>query len=58
MRKSLHQGTKADVIKRRAKQGACLKPAMISEQLHEFIDAGLKQSKARIVTFNHPWVLQ
>lgn len=56
MRKSLILGTKEDVIKRRAKQGipARLKPVMTNEQLQEFIDAGLKQSKARIVTFNHP----
>lgn len=57
MRKSLIMGTKEDVIKRRAKQSTRLKPVMTYEQLQEFIDAGLKQSKARIVTFNHPAIL-
>ena len=56
MRKSLIMGTKEDVIKRRAKQNTRLKPVMTNEQLQEFIDAGLKQSKARIVTFNHPCI--
>lgn len=54
MRKSLIMGTREDVIKRRVKQSTRLKPVMTNEQLQEFIDAGLKQSKARIVTFNHP----
>ena len=59
MRKSLIMGTKEDVIKRRAKQGITtrLKPVMTNEQLQEFIDAGHKQSKARIITFNHPAIL-
>lgn len=56
MRKSLIMGTKEDVIKRRAKQSTRLKPVMTYEQLQEFIVAGLKQSKARIVTFNHPCI--
>ncbi|WP_241362694.1 hypothetical protein [Escherichia coli] len=56
MRKSLIMGTREDVIKRRAKQSARLKPVMTNEQLQEFIDAGLKKSKARIVTFNHPCI--
>lgn len=56
MRKSLIMGTKEDVIKRRSKQSARLKPVMTNEQLQEFIDAGLKQSKARIITFNHPCI--
>ena len=56
MRKSLIMGTKEDIIKRRAKQSTRLKPVMTNEQLQEFIDAGLKQSKARIITFNHPCI--
>lgn len=56
MRKSLIMGTREDVIKRRSKQSARLKPVMTNEQLQEFIDAGLKQSKARIITFNHPCI--
>ena len=46
MRKSLHQGTKADVIKRRAK-----------ELNLPCVDTSAKQPK-RIITYNHPWVLQ
>ena len=46
MRKSLHQGTKADVIKRRAKE-----PNL------PCVDTSAKQPK-RIITYNHPWVLQ
>ncbi len=45
MRKSLHVGTKADVIKRRAK-----------ELNQPVVD--IKVSARRIVTFNHPWVNQ
>lgn len=46
MRKSLHQGTKADVIKRRAK-----------ELNLPCVDVSVKQPK-RIITYNHPWVNQ
>ena len=46
MRKSLHQGTKADVIKRRTK-----------ELNLPCVDVSAKQPK-RIITYNHPWVLQ
>lgn len=46
MRKSLHQGTKADVVKRRAK-----------ELNLSCVDTSAKQHK-RIITYNHPWVLQ
>lgn len=68
MRKSILMGTREDVIKRRANQPVrnsngtgtsvpiCRKPLMTNEQLKEFIDAGLKQSKSRIVTFNHPCI--
>ena len=46
MRKSLHQGTKADVVKRRAK-----------ELNLPCVDVPAKQPK-RIITYNHSWVLQ
>ena len=49
MRKSLHQGTKADVQKRKelhAKLFATLIPQEETKPLR------------RIVTFNHPWVNQ
>ncbi len=45
MRKSLHQGTKADVIKRRAKE---LNLPVVDNS----------KPVRRIVTFNHPWVNQ
>lgn len=61
MRKSLIMGTKEDVQKMKAKRAVTTtvrhKPLMSYEQLQEFIDAGLKQSKARIITFNHPAIL-
>lgn len=48
MRKSLHQGTKADAVKTQLKK--------------ESMDTASKGNAAspvrRIVTFNHPWVLQ
>ena len=48
MRKSLHQGTKADAIKTQLKR--------------ETMTAAYKGTEAspvrRIVTFNHPWVNQ
>lgn len=55
MRKSLIMGTKEDVSRMRNRNVASKRAlSMTNEQLQEFIDAGLKQSKARIVTFNHP----
>lgn len=55
MRKSLILGTKEDVARMRNRNVASKRALrMTNEQLKEFIDAGLKQSKARIVTFNHP----
>lgn len=58
MRKSLIMGTKEDVARMRNRNVASKRAlSMTNEQLKEFIDAGLKQSKARIVTFNHPAIL-
>lgn len=58
MRKSLIMGTKEDVARMRNRNVASKRAInMTHEQLQEFIDAGLKQSKARIVTFNHPAIL-
>ena len=55
MRKSLIMGTKEDVSRMRNRNVASKRAlSMTNEQLQEFIDVGLKQSKARIVTFNHP----
>jgi len=45
MRKNIHVGTKADVIKRRAKE------------LNQCV-VDVKAPVRRIVTFNHPWVNQ
>ena len=60
MRKSILMGTKEDVQKMKAKRAVTTtvrhKPLMTNEQLQEFINEGLKQSKARIVTFNHPCI--
>lgn len=58
MRKSLIMGTKEDVARMRNRNVASKRAlSMTNEQLQEFIDAGLKQSKARIITFNHPAIL-
>lgn len=66
MRKSLLMGIKEDVAKHSATKSVCTgngdrtpnpfrsKPVMTMEQLQEFINASLEQSKKRIVTFNHP----
>lgn len=66
MRKSLIMGTKEDVIKRRATQSVRTsndngtsvpvgnKRIMTDDELKEFIAHGLQESKKRIVTFNHP----
>lgn len=57
MRKSLIMGTKEDVSRMRNRNLASKRAlSMTNEQLQEFIDAGLKQSKARIVTYNHPCI--
>lgn len=57
MRKSLIMGTKEDVSRLRNRNLASKRALnMTNEQLQEFINAGLKQSKARIVTFNHPCI--
>lgn len=62
MRKNIHMGTKADVIKRRAKE-----INQAHEECAQMIDAGVNPYAAvvamdtklsRIVTFNHPWVNQ
>lgn len=72
MRKNIHMGTKADVIKRRSKPALDdeLLHIRISETYHEcgqMIAAGVNPYAAvvamdtklsRIVTFNHPWVNQ
>ena len=72
MRKNIHMGTKADVIKRRSKPvlDVELLHIPISETYHEcgqMIAAGVNPYAAvvamdaklsRIVTFNHPWVNQ
>lgn len=58
MRKSLIMGTKEDVSRMRNRNLASKRTlSMTNEQLQEFINAGHKQSKARIVTFNHPAIL-
>ena len=57
MRKSLILGTKEDVARMRNRNVESKHAlSMTYEQLQEFIDTGLKQSKARIVTFNHPCI--
>lgn len=57
MRKSLIMGTKEDVSRMRNRNLASKRAlSMTNEQLKEFIDVGLKQSNARIVTFNHPCI--
>lgn len=62
MRKNIHVGTKADVIKRRAKE-----INQAHEECGQIIAAGVNPYAAvvamdtklsRIVTFNHPWVNQ
>lgn len=62
MRKNIHMGTKADVIKRRAKE-----INQAHEECGQMIVAGVNPYAAvvamdtklsRIVTFNHPWVNQ
>lgn len=62
MRKSIHVGTKADVIKRRTKE-----IDQAHEECTQMIAAGVNPYAAvvamdtklsRIVTFNHPWVNQ
>lgn len=73
MRKSIHEGTKADVSKMQAardKRAAIMLKAhqsRIYEECGQMIDAGINPYAAvvamdakltRIVTFNHPWVNQ
>lgn len=65
MRKSLHQGTKADVLKRRAEElGLPVIEVKSVEDLSSYPSATVNRSVVinrqykRIVTFNHPWVNQ
>ena len=48
MRKSLHQGTKADAVKTQLKK----------ETMTTVSKGNAASPVRRIVTFNHPWVLQ
>lgn len=61
MRKSLHQGTKANV------EAMHKRIAEASRECEEMINAGVNPYAAvvavdnkinRIITYNHPWVLQ
>lgn len=54
MRKSLHQGTKADVAKRKFSKNLIPAGKSGTGQFKVVTDF----SEARIVTFNHPWVNQ
>jgi hypothetical protein len=62
MRKSLIQGTKTDVIKRRAKElGLNVidnKPAVTTVKDLIGLPVLINSTVKRIVTFNHPWVNQ
>lgn len=65
MRKNIHVGTKADVIKRRAKELGFNVVEVKSEEELELIPQPIinrsiliNHQYKRIVTFNHPWVNQ
>lgn len=66
MRKSLHQGTKTDVLKRRAKElGLPVIEVKSEEDLSLYPSATINRSVIiinpqykRIVTFNHPCLFQ